>query len=95
MSPTNENELIGKKNHLHDLKKVKRRSISLDKVTYRLHVFLFSSEKLENDKHLKLAVSHLSPDFTYTLNRYCLFMQRQYTNTITLFHVYITMYLFV
>ena len=59
MSPTNQNELIGKINHLNDLKKVKRRSISVDKVTYRLHVFLFSSEKLENDKHLKLVVSHL------------------------------------
>ena len=34
----------------------------------RRHVFLFSSEKLEKDKQLKLVVSHLSTDFTYTLN---------------------------
>ena len=28
----------------------------------RLHVFLFSREKFEKDKHLKLAMSHLSTD---------------------------------
>ena len=60
----------------------------------RLHVFLFSSEKLEKGKHLKLAPSHLSTDFTYTLNHYCLFIQRQYTNTLTFFHV-LHIYLFV
>ena len=59
-----------------------------------LDVFLFLSEKLEKDKHLKLVVSHLSTDFTYTLKHYCLFMQRQYTNTLTLFHVYAT-YIFI
>ena len=41
----------------------------------RLDVFLFPSQKLEKDKHLKLIVSHLSTDFTYTLNRYYLFIQ--------------------
>ena len=55
----------------------------------RLHVFLFSSEKLEKDKHLKHFVLHLSTDFAYTLNHYCLFIQRQYTNALTFFHVYI------
>ena len=60
----------------------------------RLHVFLFSSIKREKDEHLKLVVSHLSTDFTYTLNHNCLFIQRQYTNTLTLFHVYIT-YIFI
>ena len=47
--------------------------------TYVLHdrprVFLFSNEKLEKDKHLKLVVSHLNTDFTYTLNHYCLFIK--------------------
>ena len=99
MSPTIQNELIGKINQLNDLKEVKRCSFSVDKVTYVYvyiyvkyinEMFLFSSEKLEKDKHLKLVVSHLSTDFTYTLNHYCLFIQRQYTNTLTLFHVYIT-----
>ena len=60
----------------------------------RLHVFLFSSEKLEKGKHLELVVSHLSTDFTYSLNHYCLLIQRQYTNTLTLFPVYIT-YIFI
>ena len=60
----------------------------------RLDMLPFSSEKLEKDKHLKLVVSHLSTNFTYTLNHYCLFIQRQYTNTLTLFHVCIT-YIFI
>ena len=34
MIPTYQNDLIGKINHSNDLKKVKRRSISVDKVTY-------------------------------------------------------------
>ena len=34
MSPANQNELIGKINHSNYLKKVKRRSISVDKVAY-------------------------------------------------------------
>ena len=50
-------------------------------------MFLFSSEKLEKDKHLKLVVSHVSTDVTYTLNHYYLFTQRKYTNTLTLFHM--------
>ena len=60
----------------------------------RLHVFLFSSEKLQREKHLKLVVPNLSNDFTYTLNHYCLFIQRQYAHTLTLFHVFIT-YIFI
>ena len=59
-------------------------------VTRRWHVFLFSSEKLEKNKHFKLIVSHLGTDFTYTLNHYCLFIKRQYTNILTLFYVYFT-----
>ena len=64
----------------------------------RLHVFQFSSEKLEKDKHLKLVASHLSTDFIYTLKHYCFFIQRQYTNTLTLFHaytIYIYMYIYI
>ena len=34
MNQTNQNELIGKINHSNDLKKVKGRSISVDKITY-------------------------------------------------------------
>ena len=34
MSPANQNELIGKINHSNDLKKVKCRSVSVDKVSY-------------------------------------------------------------
>ena len=41
----------------------------------RLHVFLFSSEKLEKLKHLKLVVSHLGTFFTYILNHCCLIFQ--------------------
>ena len=40
MSPTNQNELIGKLNHSNDLKKVERRSISVDKVTY-VYVYIY------------------------------------------------------
>ena len=61
----------------------------------RLHVFLFSSEKLEKDKNLKLFVLHLSTDFAYTLNHFCLFIQRQYTNALTFFHVYIYIYIYI
>ena len=42
---------------------------------------LCSSEKFDNHKHLKLVASHLGAVFTYTLNHYCLFIQRQFTNT--------------
>ena len=122
--PTNQNELIGKINHSNDLKKVKRRSVSVDKVTYvyvyiymcnilmkqwwlivqlktaltcdttGFKCFCFQVKNLKRDKDLKLVVSHLSTDFTYTLNHYCLFIQRQYTDILTLFHVYIT-YIFI
>ena len=61
----------------------------------RLHVFLFSSEKHEKHKHLKLVVSHQSTFFTYTLNHCCLFIQRQYTSTLTLFHIYIYIYVYI
>ena len=37
MNPTNQNELTGKINHSNDLKKVKRRSIPVGKVTYTLY----------------------------------------------------------
>ena len=40
MSPTNQNELVGKTNHSNDLGKVKRRSISVDKVTY-VYVYMY------------------------------------------------------
>ena len=64
----------------------------------RLHVFLFSSEKLEKDKHLKHFVLHLNTDFIYTLNHYCLFIQRQYTKLllsfmyIYIYYIYIYLY---
>ena len=40
MSPTNQNDLIGKITHSNDLKKVKRRSISVGKVTY-VYVYIY------------------------------------------------------
>ena len=40
MSPTDQSELIGKINHSNDLKKVKRRSIFVDKVTY-VYVYIY------------------------------------------------------
>ena len=40
MSPANQNELIGKTNHSNNLKKVKRRSLSVDKVTY-VYVYIY------------------------------------------------------
>ena len=40
MSPANQNELIGKINHSNDLKKVKSRSISVNKVTY-VYVYIY------------------------------------------------------
>ena len=40
MSPPNQNELIGKIKHSNDLKKVKRRSISVGKVTY-VYVYIY------------------------------------------------------
>ena len=40
MCPTNQNELIGKINHSNYLKKLKRRSTSVDKVTY-VYVYIY------------------------------------------------------
>ena len=46
--------------------------------------------------HLKQIASHVGVDtvfFTCTLNHYCLFIQRQFTNFFTLFHIYIYIYI--
>ena len=61
----------------------------------KLYVFLFSSEELENHKHLKLVASHLSSVFAHTLYHYCLFIQRQYASILTLFASYIRMYIYI
>ena len=58
----------------------------------RLHVFLFSGEKLEKDKHLELVVSHLSTDFTYTSNIYIYIYIYIY---ILYIYIYIYMYVYI
>ena len=48
--------------------------------------------------HLKQTASHVvvgTVFFTCTLNHYCLFMQRQFTNSFTLFHIYICIYIYI
>ena len=63
----------------------------------RHHVFLFSSEKLEKDKHLKLAMSHLSTDFTHTLNHYCIHTKTRYKYSYSvscIYYIYIYLYKF-
>ena len=63
----------------------------------RLHVFLFSSEKLEKDKHLKHFVLHLSTDFAYTLNHYythtkTIYKCSYFLSCIYIYYIYIYLY---
>ena len=57
----------------------------------QLHVSLFSSEKLEKHKHLKLVVSHLSTVFTYTSNHYNAF----YIYAYICIHTYTDLYIYI
>ena len=62
----------------------------------RLHVFLFSSEKLEKDKHLKLVVSHLSTDFTLYFEPYIHIKTKDNIQILLLCFIYLLhIYLFV
>ena len=55
----------------------------------RLHLFLFSSEKLEKPKRLKLVVSHLSTFFYFEP---LLFIHTKYKDNI---HIYIYIYIYI